>query len=80
MAIKGPVSRDFYPRFNGTPGGPDSWAVLNIDSNSQNNLIRFDAEIDSTLCRRARSRFLLLLLDNANLTILFYCHGSGKII
>jgi hypothetical protein len=52
----------FDPRFfslNGTPGGPDSWAkaVLNIDSNSRRNSIRFDYEnfkkvffCDSALC------------------------------
>jgi hypothetical protein len=37
---------------NGTPGSSDSWAkaVLNIDSNSRRNSIRFDYENDSALC------------------------------
>jgi hypothetical protein len=50
MKIKSHLnSRDFQPlvffRFKqyGTPGSPDSWAnaVLNIDSNSRRNSIRF---------------------------------------
>jgi hypothetical protein len=60
--FKETVSRYFWPSFfslNGTPGGPDSWAkaVLNIDSNSRRNSIRFDYEnfkkvffCDSALC------------------------------
>jgi hypothetical protein len=68
--LKGTVSRDFRPSFfslNGAPRGPDSWAkaVLNSDSNSRRNSIRFDAE----------NR--LFLLHNAKL--LFNCHGAGKI-
>jgi hypothetical protein len=47
--FKGTVSRDFRPSvlsLNGTPGGPDSWAkaVLNFDSKSQRNSIRFEVE------------------------------------
>jgi hypothetical protein len=48
--FKGTVSQDFlfYLIFllNGTPRCPDSWAkeVLNIDSNSTRNSIRFDYE------------------------------------
>jgi hypothetical protein len=43
---KGTVSRDFRPlvfSLTGTPGSPDSWAkaVLNMDSNSRSNSIRF---------------------------------------
>jgi hypothetical protein len=47
--LKGKISRDFRPSvfsLNGTTGFPDSWAkeVLNIDSNSRRNSIRFDYE------------------------------------
>jgi hypothetical protein len=75
--IKGKVSRDFRPSvfsLNGTHGGPNSWAkaVLNLDSNSWRNSIRFDAEI-------AQRGVDFFLLDNAKHKILFYCHGAGKI-
>jgi hypothetical protein len=47
VPLKGQSHEIFDPWFfplNGTPGCPDSWAkaVLNIDSNSQRNSIRFD--------------------------------------
>jgi hypothetical protein len=70
--IKGTFSRDFRPLVFSVkryPRVPDSWAkaVLNIDSNSWRNSIRFDYE----------NR--LLVLDNVKLKILFYCHEPGKI-
>jgi hypothetical protein len=53
--------------------------VLNIESNSWRNSIRFDYENrPRAICRIARSQFLLLS-DNAKLEILFYCHEAGKI-
>jgi hypothetical protein len=48
--FKGQCHEIFDPLFfslNCTPGCPDSWAkaVLNIDSNSRRNFIRFDYKI-----------------------------------
>jgi hypothetical protein len=66
-----------YFSLNGTSGCPDSWAkeVLNIDSNSRRNSIRYDYENRlRALPRRAESIFLL---DNAKLKF-FYCHKAGK--
>jgi hypothetical protein len=58
--LKGTLTRDYRPSVfssNDTLGSLDSWAkaVLNIDKNWRRNSTRFDAEIDSALCRIARS-------------------------
>jgi hypothetical protein len=76
-SIKGTVSRDFLPSgfsLNGTSGYPDSRAkaVLNTDSNSRTNSIRFDYE------NRLRA-MPIFLLDNAKHKFLFYCHEKFKI-
>jgi hypothetical protein len=76
--LKGTVSRDFRPLVfssNITPGSTDSRAkaVSNIGSYSQ----RYSTlKIDYSLCSIERSQFFL---DNCQFTILFYCHGVGKI-
>jgi hypothetical protein len=56
--LKGQCREIFGPRYfslNGSPGSPDSWAkaVLNIDSNSRRNSIRFDYENRLTAVRHS---------------------------
>jgi hypothetical protein len=80
--FKGTESRDFRPSvfsLNCNPGSPDSWAkaVLNIDSIWGSISIKFDAK--NRLRAMPHGAESILLLDNAKLKILFYCHGAGKI-